>query len=345
MFSEIKIERFRGIRYGSIGGFKQINLFFGKNNSGKSTLLESIFLASGLSNPLLPLHTNMMRGYGKTTRDDLKLHFYQLDPTNPIHIQMVNDEVRNLNISMYTQYQNTISLGTADVPNLLSNTGDGNYGLLFDFEINGNHFESQLNFDYTHNNEVTRKVSNKYTETLHCTYLNPKYDFQASMQGLHNILQNKDERFIIEGLQIIEPSVRNFIFADNEMLVDIGMERRIPVNMLGDGARKIVSLLTAVYNCKDGILLVDELSNGFHYSVMGSLWKVLIHACLKNNTQLFVTTHDVDSIRGLRTIALGKYDDKVATFKLLKTSNCELEALHYSLESLNYSLNQEIEVR
>ena len=129
------------------------------------------------------------------------------------------------------------------------------------------------------------------------------------------------------------------------MLVDIGFAKRIPVNMMGDGARKIVSLLTAVYVCKDGALLVDEISNGFHYSVMCSLWKVLINASVRNNTQLFVTTHDNDSIKGLRDAALNEFDDIVAAFKLLKTSDDELKAYHYSLESLDYSINQEIEVR
>jgi AAA15 family ATPase/GTPase len=162
---------------------------------------------------------------------------------------------------------------------------------------------------------------------------------------LKNILQNKDEHFIIEGLRLIEPGVKDFIFTDKEMLVDIGLSKRIPINMMGDGARKIVSLLAAVYDCKDGALLVDEISNGFHYSVMCDLWKVLINAAIRNNTQLFVTTHDVDSIKGLRDAALKSNKDIVAAFKLLKTSDDELKAYHYSLDSLNYSINQEIEVR
>ena len=114
---------------------------------------------------------------------------------------------------------------------------------------------------------------------------------------------------------------------------------------MGDGARKIVSLLTTVYDCKDGLLLIDEISNGFHYSVMRNLWKVLIDAATKNNTQLFVTTHDIDSIKGLRDSALKEKDDLIATFKLLKTNDDELKAYHYSLESLDYSINQEIEIR
>ena len=149
----------------------------------------------------------------------------------------------------------------------------------------------------------------------------------------------------MEGLRIIEPQVLDFIFTDNEMLVDIGMSKRIPVNMMGDGARKIVSLLTAIYDCKDGALLVDEISNGFHHSVMTDLWKVIINAAIRNNTQLFVTTHDLDSIKGLRNATLEDFKDYVSAFKLLKTQDGELKSFHYSLESLDYSINQEIEVR
>ena len=340
MFNKIEIERFRGIKYASIEGFKQINLFFGKNNCGKSSLLESIFLASGLSNPLLPIHVNFMRGYNKSRLHDLKLDFYNLDSTLPIHIRMENEEKRDLSISLFEQNLNNVSLN-ADDANIISNRDEEKYGLKFEFQVNDKTFESQLRFEA----DVTRVLPKEYVESLRCTYLSPKYDFNASIQGLKNILQNKDEHFIVEGLKLIEPLVKYYIYTDNEMLVDVGLEKRIPVNMMGDGARKIVSLLTAVYDCKDGALLVDEISNGFHYSVMGNLWKVLIDAAIRNNTQLFITTHDTDSIKGLRDAAIDKYNDLVAAFKLLKTTGDELKAFHYSLESLDYSINQEIEVR
>lgn len=344
MFEKIEIERFRGIRNASIQGFRRINLFFGKNNCGKSSLLEALFLASGGANPMLPVNVNFMRGYGKSRLNDLNLEFYNLDPEQPIHIKLTDGDVRDLNISFFEKRQNSISLN-ADDANILSNVEEGRYGLKFDFKVNNQSYVSWLRFDSSSPGNASVVAPKHYVESLRCTYLSPKYDFNASIQGLKNILQNKDEHFIIEGLQLLEPQVKDFIFSDNEMLVDIGLSKRIPVNMLGDGARKIVSLLTAVYNCKDGLLLVDEISNGFHHSVMCSLWKVLIDASVKNNTQLFVTTHDLDSIKGLRDAAINKYADYVASFKLLKSSDGELKAFHYSLDSLNYSINQEIEIR
>lgn len=344
MFSKIEIERFRGIKFATIEGFKQVNLFFGKNNCGKSSLLESLFLVSGFSNTLLPIHLNIMRGYGKARLDDLKLDFYNVDSAQPIHILMENEEKRDLKITLFEQNQNNVSIED-EHKNILSNVEEGEYGLKFDFKLNDKSYESKLRFDSKNPNSATRIDAKDYSESLHSTYLSPKYDFKASIEGLKNILQNKDEHFIIEGLKLIEPHVRDFIYTDGEMLVDVGFAKRIPVNMMGDGARKIVSLLTAIYSCRDGVLLVDEISNGFHYSVMDNLWNVLIDVAIKNNTQLFITTHDIDSIKGLRNAAFDKYNDIVATFKLLKTSEDELKAYHYSLESLDYSINQKIEVR
>ena len=38
---------------------------------------------------------------------------------------------------------------------------------------------------------------------------------------------------------------------------------------------------------------------------------IRINAAIRNNTQLFITTHDTDSIKGFRDAAFGKFDDIV----------------------------------
>lgn len=47
MFEELSIKNFRGIRQAEIKGFSQVNLLLGKNNCGKSSVLEALFLISG----------------------------------------------------------------------------------------------------------------------------------------------------------------------------------------------------------------------------------------------------------------------------------------------------------
>lgn len=90
---------------------------------------------------------------------------------------------------------------------------------------------------------------------------------------------------------------------------------------------------------------IDEISNGFHYSVMKALWRTILLASKKNNVQLFATSHDLDSIKGLRDAALHDEGDKVAFFKLQRTADAELKSYCYTTDSIYYMLNQEIEVR
>jgi AAA15 family ATPase/GTPase len=345
MFNKIEIERFRGIKHASIDGFKQINLFFGKNNCGKSTLLESLFLSAGLSNPISFRNVNLIRDYYKgNSLDDFILNFYNLDITQPIHITVGDDEKRDLKINISEKNKTIISIEN-EMVDKLSTVTDMDYEVKFDFIVNNESFSTILQFDSAQPDKVTWERADAYEESLKCVYLSPKFSFQTSIEGLDNIINNNDANFIIESLKLIEPRVNNINPTNKGLFVDIGLDKFIPINVMGDGVRKIVSILTTIYNCKDGIVLIDEISNGFHYSVMSNLWKVVIDAAINNNTQLFITTHDYDSIKGLRDAALNNYNDNVATFKLLRTLDDELKALHYSLDSVDYSINQEIEIR
>lgn len=72
--------------------------------------------------------------------------------------------------------------------------------------------------------------------------------------------------------------IKDIVLSQNEVLVDVGLNKRIPINVMGDGARKILSILTTIYECRNGIVLIDEISNGFHYSVMKALWQTILLA-------------------------------------------------------------------
>lgn len=60
-----------------------------------------------------------------------------------------------------------------------------------------------------------------------CRYLSPKYDFYTSIESLTEILKNKDEQFILEALRIIEPMIKDIVLSQNEVLVDVGLNKRI----------------------------------------------------------------------------------------------------------------------
>lgn len=348
MFHNIEINRFRGIKYSKIEGLKQINLFFGKNNCGKSSLLDAIFLISGISNPKLPLNVNIIRNYRRLEPSDMKLDFYSLDMSNPIVIKAENDETRELQISVVESSTSKVNLLGED-NNVASTDLDNKYGLVLKYKVDEHAYESSIIMSHSSNNSLEQRIKMPahYKEKLTCRYLNPKYDFTTSIDGLVDVIKNKDEAFIVNALRLIEPNIKDFVLSQNEVLVDIGLDKRIPINMMGDGARKILSILTTIYECKNGIVLIDELSNGFHYSVMKGVWRAIISVAKKNNVQIFATTHDLDSIKGLRDAAKSgeEYDDSIVCFKLQRTADYELKSYTYSLDSVDYSLTQEIEIR
>ena len=349
MLNKLEVYHFRGIKEAKIENLGQVNLFWGKNNCGKSSLLDALFLVSGMSNPMLPLTINQMRQYGNVSPDGLKVNFFEFDTRTPIRIVATDGERRELTIVAEETGSTEVDTSGSGEGSSLSSTVPISYGLRLRYSINGGKHESSLFFNpLKGTDQAKRTIDPGYEERLKCIYLSPKYDFLASVQGLANILQNKDEKFIIDGLRLIEPSVKDFVFTGGEMLVDVGASKRLPVNVMGDGARKIVSLLTTIYDCANGLLLVDELSNGFHYSVMPSLWKVVAYAARKNKTQVFATTHDIDSMKGLRTMALNEPEGKglaVAAYKLQRNASGVLTPYHYSVESMDYAFEQEMEIR
>lgn len=338
MFDSVKIERFRGINHADISGFRLVNLFFGKNNCGKSSLLEAVFLACGQSNPLLPLNINSFRDYKKIQKKDISLDYYKLDTEKDIQITLCNEESRNLSISFFEQIAPDIKLD--ENGKSVSSLPNDQYGHILKYSYGGQEMVSKIVFESS--GPISQDIDFRYKEHLKCRYLGPRFDFYTSIQGLDNIIKNKAENVILDALKIIEPSIKDFRYSDGDVLVDIGLDQRIPINVLGDGVRKIVSLLTSIYECRDGVLLVDEISNGFLYSVMAKLWNVVIEACKNNQVQLFATTHDLDSIRGLSEYA---DDESVAAFHLEKLNDDELKGYYFSKNDLEYTLRQSIEVR
>ena len=95
LLERIIINNFRGFNSLEINKLNQINLFIGKNNSGKSSILESIFLLVGMSNPLLPDNINRMRGLNIKSAEDFKYLFHKLKINNiPEFEAYFNDETK-----------------------------------------------------------------------------------------------------------------------------------------------------------------------------------------------------------------------------------------------------------
>lgn len=354
VFSEIEVSHFRGIKHMHLHNLKQINLFLGKNNCGKSTVLDAVFLLMGMSNPVLSFRINQFRDYSRFKEDDLYLNFYNLDSSNPIYIKgSVNGEVqRELRISATaTQLKKLDS--KEDIPyNSLSNSEDVKRGLLFKFGFfNGKEIEyrtSSIFFSVKNNDIINYKRDNNYKESLTSIYINSRFEFNIAIENLIKIKEEKQDKFIINVLRQIEPKIKSVDVLDSAVYVDIGLERLIPINLLGDGIRKLLAIVTAMYTCRDGAIFIDEIDNGMHFSSLSSLWKSVIITAKELNVQVFATTHSIESLQMLSKLL--EEDDKgyresVNCYTLRHGTDDDVKAYDYPYDKFQFAINQEIEIR
>ena len=118
----------------------------------------------------------------------------------------------------------------------------------------------------------------------------------------------------------------------------------VPLRSLGDGATRILSIVLALANSRDGILLVDEAENGVHYSLHERLWTMVFRIAHEHNVQVVATTHSKDCINGFAGAALAS-SDVDSNFVRIGRRNGELQAVQYSKEQLEVAAEQNIEVR
>ncbi len=89
MIDQLIIDNFRGINHIEFNDLRRINIFVGKNNSGKTSVLEAIFLNIGAVNPELAPRINAFRDHNKVDDSSFRSFFYNFDINNPIKIYTV----------------------------------------------------------------------------------------------------------------------------------------------------------------------------------------------------------------------------------------------------------------
>ena len=166
-------------------------------------------------------------------------------------------------------------------------------------------------------------------------FMGPESLSAVDMAPLWNelILQGK-EVDVLKAMQILERDLTSIHFltgvskigyipAQVGIVVGIkGQTARLPLGSMGDGMRRIMALALALALAQDRALLVDEIDTGLHCSVMPEMWKLVISEAQSSGIQVFATTHSWDCIEALgqvceedpafaRAVAVHKLDREI----------------------------------
>lgn len=322
MIDSIKIERFRCFNETELSGFRRLNLFGGKNNAGKTSLLEAIYL--GLTGNKTDLQK--MRSKIGGSEAETYLHYNGLD-VNSFFVSMYESKKNNpLKLefikghSLFVQRQNTP-----------------------DFKI------KQLN-EFVNNNRISFILAK---DNQFPVEYNLSHQFnEADRRG------ESDE--ILNSIKLIDNSIdelKTYSDRSDIFLRKKGEKHRLPLPYFGDALQKMMryAITAATLHSENGssdikkYLLIDEIENGLHYTVHDEFWEMLFKLAIAYDIQIFAATHSREMIEAFNRISQkDDFKGEAAYFELFKHVKTgeiaghiiEADVLEYKLKN-NKSLRGE----
>jgi len=163
------------------------------------------------------------------------------------------------------------------------------------------------------------------------------------------------EQDVVGAMKILDESLNSIVFLSGDrayrfesrggiLLGFEGMQGRLPLGSYGEGMRRLLALTLSLAKTQNGILLVDEIDTGLHYSIMGDMWRLVAQTAKRYNIQVFATTHSSDCVRGLDWLCRN-YPELGEEVSLQKIEPELPTAVTLDAEQIKISFEQDIEVR
>ncbi len=155
----------------------------------------------------------------------------------------------------------------------------------------------------------------------------------------------RTELFGLKALRVFEPrlqSIEDNSSSGSPMIWgDIGWSELVPLSVMGEGMTQIARLVLGIASVPDGVVLVDELENGIHHTVLPDVWRVIDEAAKQFQTQIFATTHSLECVIAAQD-SLSENRFRLHRLEIAdKTSSC----ITYEPDAIDSAIRHNLEVR
>ena len=367
----ISISNFRGLDRFRISGLGRVNLLVGKNNTGKTTVLEALRIACS-PDPRVRIYDLL------TTRNEYDLSirkdgfenrkpdrmgasespslafeslFYgrppfkngqQFEISTTGHMQRIAVEFLWLK-----QERTNDDAGIRYVPADFDFDPEASPG--FAIHQDGNRI--LFPFDRFSRFMMRRRLGADLDSNV--SYL-PSSGLQPDEVGRvwDGIALTDDEDDVIDALRVISPNIEKLVMVQSpeargeRMLMAKLRQFRspMPFKSLGEGVTHLLDIVLSMVKSKSGLVLIDEIENGIHYSVQQELWDLVFRLSKKMDSQIFCTTHSWDCIEGFARSGLSGPKSTGKVFRL-ESHDDRIETVNFSFDEILIASSSSIEVR
>lgn len=343
MLESLYIRNYRLFQELKINSLKRVNLIIGKNNVGKSSVLEAIFTYLHKEEIASAIY-NLSCGRDEWIQNDFE----------PLKIQKSLTALFYDRKVLFNQRNNAVYIGSDEQSGIsfyLRNTDSNNrrtQPLLviednqkITQEIPVSNFQNYISFLSVANCfRVTANLPSEFLDKLSSAW--------------SEIALTDKEDYVVEALQIIDKNIERFAFIKDgsssieKAIVKLqNISETAALGSMGDGVVRILRTILGLVSCENGTLLIDEFETGLHWSVQVELWKIICRLAEKLDVQIFATTHSQDTIWALHKAALSEgceNDTRVIKLKLLPKKQT-IKAVELDIEDIEAALEQGFEIR
>ena len=384
MLNSLKIKRYRNLKELQIDSLGRVNLITGKNNTGKSTLLEAVAIHAakgnlGLMYQLLVEHGEMS-DLNSDNIDSTETNCKVLSSLfnerrigfNSVDAIEINASVNRSSVNMEadknTLLNDAVSLRFVKYVIEKQKDEQGNeFSKRKTIDVNSETIDDfKIGFEIKSENDaivvslagdaLRRRFSfaniNRVNNDVSCSFVRSRNVSKNNNGDLFDkIVMSSREQYVIEALKIIEPFVEKIAFVGNNRtersaIINLsGPQQRLPLQSMGDGINRILTIILALVNADNGYLLIDEFENGLHYGVQEKLWEIIFKLSKELNVQVFVTTHSNDCIKGFEAVLNRQENLSDGKYIRLENENGIIGQVEYSANELKIANNKHIETR
>ena len=370
LLNSLEIQRFRAFEYLSIEKLGRINLIVGRNNVGKSTVLEAIRLYANLGAPHVLMDILDSRDDQLDRDADFRLaatkalpaiqHLFHGYPalskiTEPVRIGPFAAADSTLNIGIEWIRPSTSDDGKeqflpGDNPALAPNSESVPAVVL---RIGG--YTRYMSLDRSMDSHFRRWQFQPKTFldlSTPCVCVGPHGLSAAHQQKIWEAVALSDlEQDVIDSLNIVYPGVDAVAMMPTSTPGNASVRvkhpafpRPHPLKSLGDGTGRIFGLTLSLVAAQRGILLIDEIENGIHYSVLVALWKFIAKVARRLDVQVFATSHSLDCIKAFHEVT---HEDKAieGVLNRIESRKGVLRSVLFDEDKLDRFLDEGIELR
>lgn len=351
LLKNLEIRSFRGFRHLKIERLGRVNLIVGKNNVGKTALLEALRLYAAKGSPEVIWEVaggidESRRFRHQTIREKLSLLKYIFYGRKDVQVR---SEPEPIQIGPINAPEERLSVGVGwDIVTINDSHSSPRRTPGFSIRLG-----SKPAVLYPLDESLLPELFEQQGQSINAFYVSSgglsKDQAARLWDGI--ALTSLQEK-VLDALHIIAPGVTgiNFVADNTSPLVRlpivkiVNMDEPLPLSNLGDGMQRMLGIALALVNAKDGVLLIDEIENGLHYSAQPDMWRIIFQLARQLNIQVFATCHSWDCIEAFQQAA----EEDIQTEGLLirlEYKKGDVVPTLFDERKLNIATNERIEVR